>query len=536
MSRSFLRAHAPIFLILFVGAFLRWYQLAHKSLWVDEIGQVVIAQGGLLNALLAPRIHVGAPPLDYVFTWLATQGGTNEFILRFLPTFWSILTLAMTYTLARRATHSTRVANLAALLLAFSASAVQYAQEVRFYALGTLLLTTSIYFFVRAFEMPTRRNWLVFTIALTLAFYAHYYAIVLAGLLIFFMLIVSFAKFSSKNLRAQWLGLLISLGVFALLVAPWLLYAGRGAQAARGFDLPNLADVLLKSVFGAPNPATLWSWLLGILFLGAAGIGVWSLWRARSVWGILFFLFVVEGILGAVLANYFADNPFAPRQLVFFAPCYFILIACGVITMWQALEKFQVVRVAGALAVALLTISIWFTSLRAYYNVPKDDWRSAAFVISRAMQPNDVLRFTQPTLPTYLNYYAPLLAAYSNNTAHENNARRMWIVGWGARSRAHAQELIPQNWNAVALNGEKDLQVLYAGDLPEAELWNEAGGFELTPQVLAYSDVLNQLASLDNVTRARVVTRARDALSNSASFLLDSQRALLEEKLARSAK
>ena len=37
--------------ILLVGAFLRFYQLEYKSLWVDEIIQIEIASGSFLDTL-----------------------------------------------------------------------------------------------------------------------------------------------------------------------------------------------------------------------------------------------------------------------------------------------------------------------------------------------------------------------------------------------------------------------------------------------------------------------------------------------------
>ena len=92
--------------ILLIGAFLRFYQLEYKSLWVDEIGQVVAAQGGVTGALAGAARHVAAPPLDYLVTWLSMQIGRSEFILRFAPAAWSIQAIALLYALAKELTHS----------------------------------------------------------------------------------------------------------------------------------------------------------------------------------------------------------------------------------------------------------------------------------------------------------------------------------------------------------------------------------------------------------------------------------------------
>src|SRR5436190_16465346 len=105
--------------ILLVGAFLRFYHLDYKSLWVDEIGQVLVAQGGVSEAIRGAAQHVAAPPLDYLITWGMLQIANTEFVLRFAPAAWSILAIALLYALTKRLTGSVLTALLAAYLLAF---------------------------------------------------------------------------------------------------------------------------------------------------------------------------------------------------------------------------------------------------------------------------------------------------------------------------------------------------------------------------------------------------------------------------------
>ena len=85
--------------ILLVSAFLRFYQLEFKSLWVDEIIQVMLAQNGFWETIQGMRTQVAAPPLDYLVTWAMLGTGqngvvTSEFVLRFPAVLWGILTVA----------------------------------------------------------------------------------------------------------------------------------------------------------------------------------------------------------------------------------------------------------------------------------------------------------------------------------------------------------------------------------------------------------------------------------------------------------
>lgn len=536
-DRDLIRSGVPILVILLIGVALRFHQLGYKSLWVDEIGEVVMAQGGLAHAILAAREHVAAAPLDYVVTWMALRLGEGEFILRFAPALWSMLALAVTFQLTRALVGSDAVANLVALLLAFSPAAVHYAQEVRFYALGTLLLLAGVLLFVRAWQVPTRRRWVAFALTLLCSMYAHYYAVWLAGGLLCFATFVwvgARVGLISDNLGpARVSGLVTACAISVLLFAPWLLYAGRGALSYRPFDLPTAADIFIKPVLGAENGTNLLLWFVGGLVLPfAAGFGVLTLWRARSPWSILLLLFSVASVIVVLVGDAVAGYPYAPRQLVFFVPYYLISVAVGFHAAWRALQSFRALK--AIVALVLMSVLGWvvWSGLDAYYNHPKDDWHSAARLIERAIQPGDAIRFTQVTLPTYLNFYSPGLYKYSSERGGGAEPHRLWIIGWGPQSQRRAYALVPSGWKVIALNAETGVDVLYSGKASEPDLWREASAFALTPQVLAYTDILRRAGEIDPQLGLQVAAQARAALANPQPPLLDAQRAVLEEKLA----
>ena len=53
-------------IIIFLGVFLRFYNLGNKSLWGDEINEVAIAGQNSINSILNTLSYFDAPPLDYI--------------------------------------------------------------------------------------------------------------------------------------------------------------------------------------------------------------------------------------------------------------------------------------------------------------------------------------------------------------------------------------------------------------------------------------------------------------------------------------
>lgn len=527
--------------ILLFGAFLRFYQLEYKSLWIDEIGQVVAAQGGFMEAIRGAVQHVAAPPLDYLVTWAMLQFGrngivTSEFVLRFPAVMWGILTIAMSYALARRMTRSKFVALITAYLVALAPLLIRFSQEMRFYALSILLSLALVYFFVRAWEKGDTRAWITFAVILLLAFFTHYYVIfVLGALLVYAFGAAAIEMWRAHKiviappLRARLVGMGAAIAGCALIAVPWLMYARPAQAQQQTFALASLAELIGEPVMSG-HIGGAWHLnavrVLGLFIFPALAIlgGVYGA-RQKNRWGILLALLVVLGAGGVVVLDYWFKYFFTSRQLLFLVPFYFILVASGIAALYFFLARRQKFVGAVFLFAALGSITIVFLfSARAYFDWPKDDWRSAARLLNSASA--QTILVEPSTLGVYLTYYQPAL----QNAFTPKNSARVWIVTLGQSKPRALQE---NGWNAVRLDTSPTVNIFYAGAASEKELLLEAAAFDLPPHVLVYSDFLTRLNAVDAARAQSFTERVRAELTHAQPPLLDAQYARLLRRLRR---
>ena len=88
--------------IVLVGAFLRVYQLAAQSIWLDEAGTVSMAALSILQIApaTAPAVH---PPLYYwiLHYWIQVFG-TSESAVRLLSALFGVLAIPVIYAVGRQ--------------------------------------------------------------------------------------------------------------------------------------------------------------------------------------------------------------------------------------------------------------------------------------------------------------------------------------------------------------------------------------------------------------------------------------------------
>ena len=131
--------------IITVTAVLRFSLLGQNSLWFDEAWMAWIGQQRWQDIVPLLRAGDAHPPLSYFLmkAWIGIAGD-GEAALRFLSACCGVLSVALTYALARRIS-TERVSLLSALVIGVSPFAVMAGQEVRMYALlGTLALASTL--------------------------------------------------------------------------------------------------------------------------------------------------------------------------------------------------------------------------------------------------------------------------------------------------------------------------------------------------------------------------------------------------------
>lgn len=375
-----------------VGFGLRTQRLDFQPLWGDEgwsfyfAGQPVAE----LLALTAVDIH---PPLYYLLLkgWLSLAGIGPE-AARFLSVVWGTLLIPVAGVLGhrlvdRRVGVASGVASAAVVSL--MPLAIYYAQEVRMYGLVTLLGALATYCLLRA--ESERGWWIAYILTATAALYTMYYA----GFLIAAHGLVLFIRWLNQSPRRNFRALMTPFFVVGLLYLPWLIYTGRALtayvenkRAVEGYSSLNFirffGDHMVAFSLGhLPPEFQQYAWA-ALPCVVMALFGGYVLAR-RDV--ILAYLF------GPLLLGYGVNLlfPFTPptyeRTLLIAAPAFWILIATGIIRLWD--KRFWLV---GTVVIAMLTVNL--ASLAHFYNRPRhaaEDYRALLTDVAARATPQDTL-------------------------------------------------------------------------------------------------------------------------------------------------
>ena len=161
--------------VVFVAAFLRFYRIGEKSIWLDEAFSVWVASHSLWEGwswLIRVDQH---PPLHYslLHLWIALFGEMQGAV-RALSALASTLTVPIFYAAARRLLDRP-AALIAVTILAISPFHIQFAQEARMYALLTLEVACVLYFLSRLLTKgeTLRRDWIGLAVAQGLVMLTH---------------------------------------------------------------------------------------------------------------------------------------------------------------------------------------------------------------------------------------------------------------------------------------------------------------------------------------------------------------------------
>jgi uncharacterized membrane protein len=163
--------------IVAIGFGIRLVGISTHSLWYDEAASVMLAKMSLTDmvAKTATDVH---PPFYFatLSTWCKVFG-FSAVSLRMLSILFGVGSILLLFKIAAKL-FDKQVALASAALLAVSDMHVFYSQEIRMYALQTLLCLASTYFLIRARE-DDRIRWRTagpYALFMTLALYTHYYS------------------------------------------------------------------------------------------------------------------------------------------------------------------------------------------------------------------------------------------------------------------------------------------------------------------------------------------------------------------------
>ena len=185
-----------------VGAILRFYNLGYNSLWLDEASTLTIAVKSIPDIWQATTGGEFNPPLFYWTEHVMLVFGNSEVVLRVVPALLGVLTIPLIY-LVGKEFMDRNTGIIAAAAFAFSPFLIFYSQEARAYSMMLFFVTASMVFYFRALKSNGLSDWALFGILSALAFWSHFYALVIIGALFLYALYELYPKIRNNLLAAK---------------------------------------------------------------------------------------------------------------------------------------------------------------------------------------------------------------------------------------------------------------------------------------------------------------------------------------------
>ena len=395
--------HGALLLIVLIGLGLRLYDLGAESFWRDEISSLQAAQLDL-RQIIDDRSASFHPPFYYfvLHYWLKLFG-SSEFAARLLSALCSTLSIVL---ICRVGTllFGERLGLLSALIFALAEFQVHYAQEVKGYALFTLLNLCSFYFFILLLQHRAKSHALGYVFSTVLLLYTHAYG--LFSLAAQNLYLFSTCLFSNRVPRSElrrWLGLQ---GLLLLLFVPWLSFLIDQVDRLQGgyWRAPPTFSSLRKT-FSAYSGSN----LSLVLFSAVASLPFLVRSRLRdsadehlSRLGnpvALVVAWLAIPILTPFVLSLFVMPVYLTRGTVGASCAFYLLVAKGV-------ESVRASTVAALFLVGLIGIFSAVNVLQYYAKPTREQWREVVRTVDTQAQEEDLMLFQPAFCQIPFAYYS----------------------------------------------------------------------------------------------------------------------------------
>ncbi len=445
--------------LLGVAAFLRWWHLGSRSIWLDEAYSLKLAAHGFGEIIHGAAMDIH-PPLFHLLlaVWIRVFG-TSEWALRSLSASLGLLLIPVAYGLVKTMANK-GTARLAVILVACSPYFLELSRLGRMPAMLALLQALALLFFWRFLAEGKLKDMLLFYVSMLAALYTHYFAFLLLGAF-FVYIFMGIGKLNlSREIRKKWFLLQFAL---AAGYAPWLVtlwkHVLKGGPAWRGVGASWWAP--FKVIYNLVLSTSCYTpWQKG-LAIGLVLIGVVAMfWMLRHrlpalyrqlpprLWGLL--ATVVLFTLGVVwLYSRYKLNVWDHRYLSSVALVLVITLSIALNLLDRAGTKMVLFLVLAGFAVPGYNL--------LFNNIYYDDWRSLARIISQERTAQTTVVLYPPWNETPLNYYlknqVPLLPLPGRYNA---------ITGVTSPYFAMTAETLPQV--SARLQGRKQVLLLVVNE------------------------------------------------------------------------
>jgi uncharacterized membrane protein len=185
--------------ILFLGSFLRFYNLGYASIWYDEAVSWDQSRHSFYD-LLIMTFKDNTPPLhNFILFFVIHNFGDSEFLLRLPSALFGAANIIVIYWVGNLFANR-NVALISSFLLAISGFHIWYSQEARSYTLLCLISTIVVGSIVKILQGKSSNLWIFLSSFFSvLLLYSHVYGSFLYASLLLAMFIIFFLNINQTN-------------------------------------------------------------------------------------------------------------------------------------------------------------------------------------------------------------------------------------------------------------------------------------------------------------------------------------------------
>lgn len=447
---------------IFVTALaLRLFNLGDYPLWGDELDSISGAQRSIAEMFAGcTGLICNQPPVHYLLLWLTMQPldpAVSAFLVRLPSALAGALLPLVVYGLGKELFGRAQ-GLVAALLTAFSTTALVYSQDLRPYSMLVFFPALALYALLVAQRTGRAGWWATFALCTVAAFASSFHA--LTVFLPVFSLYLAYVLWQLWKGRSEqprnFLYALIALGFVALGASITAYYAFQAPRIS-----PSLSNLDVRGMLFSVVELAMWFTQFGIggqverlLQLAILLVALFGAYRAyKSGYGRGALLCLLFLVLPAVeLAVLSTSYVVFQRYAIFALPMYMLLVSAGLVGLVEGARRVAPLSWGGkvtrgfAAGVAGLVIAIFgigavlFSTPQGHNALAyRPDFRGVAQHLSQRAQGNDIIVFLDDPNLGYMisNFYwdwQPPVAAYDGRDPRLFAAYKGGDIYWVAGS------------------------------------------------------------------------------------------------------
>lgn len=407
-----------LFVILAIGACLRFYHIGHLSFWNDEIASVLYAQTYyryLFN--LDPNMSLFYTIVHY---WVLIFPHSSSVVFRSITATFSIISILVMFYLGKsfesKQPKRVSVGLASAFLIAINVFQIQYAQEFRAYSLVFLLTSLSTFFLIKSVEHTEPKNkWdVLYIITSAASVYTHFFALLIILAHIITIPILLFGKtgiFKISRFLRNYI-------FITILICPLVIIGAHAGTSIVSWISPLTYDIFinfLKTITG--NKDSLLPTIYAALVIIGITSSVLSLWNKNLIEKWKFFLILSCSFIPLIVTILFSlmvQPIFIDKYLIIITPYLAILTATGMVNFVASYRDWKIGMIPISFA---LSVNILFLSAKGidnYYTYSqKEDWKGASQFLT--INCSSSLRlYYEPFLQQNIVYYNSKLQSQVN--------------------------------------------------------------------------------------------------------------------------